>query len=312
MDMRQSILLFILLITSTVFSHSLAQDEANPQLSLSKKIAVFPISDISGTEAEEAWWKMRELLTQESRFLVATRRLMINRGVFQGRRLLKPADAILLSKILDADLVFASFIQDRIFHINVYEGDSGQIFYSRKIDFHPAIPIKEQVSKITTQGVKDFLSYLPYDGYIVKNDLKGTVFSTDGEVFSQAKIFDSSRLKEGDPLQVVRIRRPSANQFEVEVVAEGEFLKVEGKGISLIKLIQFKDMNSVSENSFIRVPSFRVQSQGALSQDTSANLTTEYLTKELKTKQELEKNHSATTSSVWWLVNLAAMVFLAF
>ncbi len=307
----QNLIVLILLCLSS-FALKAETEEASPSLVLSQKIAVFPISELSGTEAEEAWWKMRELLTQESRFLVATRRLMINRGVFQGRKLLKPADAILLSKILDADLVLTSFVQDRVFNLNVYEGDSGQIFYSKKIEFHPAIPVKEQVSKITTQGIQEFLAFLPYDGFVTKNDLKGVVFSADGEVFAQAKIFEASRLKEGDPLQVVKIRRPSLNQFEVEVVAEGEYLKSEGKGLSLIKLIQFKDMNSVSEKSFIRVPSFRIKAQEALSQDTSANLTTEYLTRELRTQKELEKSHSATTSSVWWLVNLAAMVFLAF
>lgn len=293
--------------------HALAQTEVGgDSLPLSSKIAVFPISDLSGTEAEEAWWQMRELLTKESRFLVATRRLMINRGVFQPRKTLKPADVILLSKILDADLIVTSSVQDRTFVLNVYESNSGQLFFSNKSEFHPALPIKEQVNKVSTKSVSDFIDYLPYDGFVLRSDQKGVVQSENGESLATAKIFQAVSLKEGDPIHVVSITKLPKQVFQIEVVAEGEFVKLKPNGESEIKLIQFKDLKSVNENSFIRVPGFRAKQIEALSPDANSNLTTEYLSQELKTKQQLEKSHTATTSSVWWIINLAAMILLAF
>src|SRR4051812_42407301 len=76
---------------------------------LLRRIAVFPIADANVSTGEEAWWQMRELLTKDQRFFVASRRFMVNRGVFQPRKLLKPADAIILSKILDAQALVVTF-----------------------------------------------------------------------------------------------------------------------------------------------------------------------------------------------------------
>ena len=63
---------FLILITFLTIAPTIAQ--ADVPLQLLRRIAVFPIHDANFSHAEDAWWQMRELLTKDQRFFVASPR----------------------------------------------------------------------------------------------------------------------------------------------------------------------------------------------------------------------------------------------
>ena len=63
--------------------------------------------------AEDTWWKTREKLTESKRFLVASRNFMQAKDVFQPRGELKPADALILGRLLDANALVTVFLEQR-------------------------------------------------------------------------------------------------------------------------------------------------------------------------------------------------------
>src|SRR5690242_6478693 len=118
--MRNVLNLLILIGISGYFGKVHAQVEHT----LVRRISVFPIK--AGQElapiAEEAWWELRETLTRDHRFLVASKNFLMQKDVYQARRALSPADAIILGKLLDANALVVTFLEDRTLRMHVYEG----------------------------------------------------------------------------------------------------------------------------------------------------------------------------------------------
>ncbi|MCB0386940.1 MAG: hypothetical protein KDD43_16215, partial [Bdellovibrionales bacterium] len=72
---------FILVTTVFLFGHSFAEDSGPVEHPLLRRITVFPVqADNSLIKAtEEAWWLVREALTENRRFLVASKNFLIQK-----------------------------------------------------------------------------------------------------------------------------------------------------------------------------------------------------------------------------------------
>lgn len=285
---------------------------------LFRKVAVFPIADANFSTAEDAWWQVREVLTKEQRFLVASRRFMINRGVFQPRRLLKPADAIILGKILDAEALMTVRLQDRNLKMSVYSGETGAVLWESSLELHPALPIADQLIKASQKLAQDFLMAIPYQGFQIVDEVVGKpVFEIDGQ--KHAWIFHgvNSGLEPGDPVQWLEIRGNLGETFfnsnlDVQVIAEGKVLQVRDNQAEVL-IEKTRSLEDLKENSLVRFPRemSRLKNQYA-GQDRESALTTEYLNSELKTPADLEKGHHPTSVALAFLGNIALIVLLAF
>src|SRR5688572_23590279 len=82
-----------------------------------RKIVVFPF-DVPAKDAEasdKAWWKVREELTTNKRFLIASKQLMMRKDVLVPKKDsdINRANAVLLGKHLDADALVVTSLKDR-------------------------------------------------------------------------------------------------------------------------------------------------------------------------------------------------------
>lgn len=305
-------LAFLGLIIATPASRAQYQHE------LLRRLAVFPIGGTQASSSEEAWWQVREVLTKDQRFLVASRRFMINRGVFQARETLKPADAIILGKILDAQALVTLFVVERRILMNVYDGENGYLLWTGEMEFHPALPINDQLVKAGQKLMGDFLLDLPYQGYQIVDSLKEkAVFEEDGERRAWISIGNTSRVEVGDPVQWIEVVGDPSRVFfkdgsQVQIVAEGQIVEVKSDRV-LARINRVRNLEDLRENALVRLPKeVKLLKDVYMNKDRSADLAPEYLASEMTPIGDVEKRHSSTTTSLAFIFNLAAMILLAF
>lgn len=285
---------------------------------LLRRLAVFPVAGTQVANAEEAWWQAREVLTKDQRFLVASRRFMINRGVFQPRESLKPADAIILGKILDAQALVTTFLVDRRIFMNIYDGENGYLLWQGEMEFHPAIPINDQIVKAAQKLMNDFVVDLPYQGFLVVDSLREkALFEEDGELFAWVSMGNTAHVEENDPVQWIEVVGDPSKVFfkngsQSQVLAEGVVSEVKPEKV-LVKVTRLRAKEDLVENSLVRFPKEVKALKDLYSgRDRSADLSHEYLSSDMTEVTDLNKRHSSTTTSLAFIFNLAAMILIAF
>jgi hypothetical protein len=298
------------------------QVQAEFQLKAFKRLAVFPIAEAQYSTSEDAWWQMREFLTKEQRFLVASRRFMVNRGVFQARKTLKPADAIILGKIMEAEALVVSWIEDRTMKMKVYDGQNGFIIWQGEINFHPAISINDQLIRVAGKISQDFISAIPWQGLtVVNNEIKNSaqkvVYEKDGKSYSKVFVGTQKKYAVGDPVQWIEAKGDISNPFlnsglKIEIIAEGEIKSQEGDTVE-VEMIRMRDVADIVENSLVRFPRDLTQLRDLYTADEkSSTLTSEYLSAEMKDPKSFSKDHHPSSTALGFIGNLALFILLAF
>lgn len=291
--------------------------KADIEHNLLRKIAVFPIAEANVANNEEAWWQMREFLTRDKKLLIASKRFMINRGVFQPRRMLKPADAIILGRLLDAQALMVTFLEDRTLRMVVYDGENGYILWQEENQLHPAIAINDQLIKACTKMVSDFMQALPYQGFILKDEITDKIIS-EKEDKRFVKIFYGAGVTpdKGDPVELLRINGDASKIFleamNLQILGEAEIVEVQ-EDYAIAELLKVKDLEDVKENTLVRFPKEASTLKNLYHSDVkSASLSGEYLNNELKPISDFQKEHSTGATAVAILVNIAAFMLIAF
>ncbi|MEZ0392491.1 MAG: hypothetical protein ACAH59_09760 [Pseudobdellovibrionaceae bacterium] len=291
---------------------------AEVEHTLLRRIAVFPIAEANLSNNEEAWWQMRELLTKDQRFFVASRRFMINRGVFQPRKTLKPADAIILGKILDAQALVVTFLKERTLQMRVYEGENGYLLWEGDAEFHPALPINDQLVRMSTQLMNAFILAVPYQAFQVTDQVIGkAVYEEDGKSFAQIYIGANSKIEVGDTAQWIQVVGDVNEAFfssttKVTVTAEGRVQSLKGDR-AVVEIQKMSDPSQLKENSLVRFPKELNRLKELYSGgEKDSNLAPEYLSSELKNSAEFSKDHQSTSTFMLWVTSLAGILLLAF
>jgi hypothetical protein len=303
--LKYTVFLFIFAVSS------LAQ--ANEyQLPLIRKIAVFPTADAQTSLAEDAWWQSRELLAKDQKFLVASRRFMINRGAFQPRKSLKPADAIILAKILDAEALITTWVQDRVMYLHVYEGVNGMLIWKGESAFHPAISINEQLIKANLRLMNNFLIDVPYHGFQITDPVIGkALYEKNEKRFAQVFIGTEQKIEVGDTAQWIEAEG-NLNSLKLVIIAEGVVTEIKKDSVE-VEITKLRSADDLVDNALVRFPSqIKKQQDQRLSDDKTANLTTEYLSTEVKNANEVYKQTHPTATALAFIVNIGTLLLLGF
>lgn len=291
--------------------------EAQVKHQLLRRIAVFPIQEEGVANTEEAWWQMREQLTKDQRFLVASRRFMINRGVFQPRKDFKTADAIILAKILDAQALVVSYIEERTFRLKVYDGENGYILWYGSLDFHPALSMGDQVVSASQKLIQDFMLAMPYQGFVVIDPLRTTALFEDGGK-KRAWVYHglSKTIDVGDSIELIEFSgetsRPYFANGKTTVVAHGEVVEVQTDR-SLVNIEKLRATTDIHENALVRFPKeVKRLTEQYMQGGKDTGLAPEYLSAEMRPAETIDRRHDSTSTSLAFIINMAAMILLAF
>lgn len=263
--------------------------------------------------AEDAWWQMREQLTKNQRFFVAMKSFLQQKDVYQPRGELKPADVILLAKLLDSHAVVVTFLEERTLKMIVYEGENGRVLWTQELKLQPSVPIDDQLATAVSRLTRDFLNAVPYQGYVQVDSLKGDPVYKEGRHYLVQINVGATDLELADPVQIVRIYSDQLKPLfthgaTIEVIAEGKVVKKE-KDYFVVELDRYNKINLIKEGSLVRLPKEfkRVQEQYG-----GASVSAEIIDSGLHAAQEEQKEKKPLILSLTFIANLVAILLLAF
>lgn len=228
---------------------------------LIKRIVVFPLHVPSSLApiAEKAWWDIREELTQNDLFLVASKQFLSKNEVYQARGQLEPSDCILLGKLLDAHALITTELKDRKLVMTAYDAGFGLMLWQRDFQMHYARPVAEQIVEASKKLIRDFLASIPYQGYQIIDPLRGkTTFEDADEIRTEVQIPSNSGIQVGDPVQWIHLRHKTTEALfqgggEIRAFAEGKVVMIE-KSVASIQVLRATQLNEIKEYSLVKFP----------------------------------------------------------
>lgn len=306
------------------FTSSIAQTSSLDAIDhkVIRRITVFPIKTepFLNEAAEEAWWKMREALTENKRFLVASKNYLVQKDVFQSRGELSPADAIILGKLLDADALVVTYLREKILHMRVYEGQYGRSLWHKEFQLQASIPVAKQIVGSTKKLILDFISSVPYQGFVITDGLIGKpVFSEGEKHLVKINIGENTSIEVGDQVQMVRIKSDSLRPLFLdgamsEIFAEGRVVSI-SREIIVAEVLRATNIDEIHDLSLVRLPteSKRLRDIYGLNQEGSmGGPYPEMLVPGVSDLSREDSEKKPLLMAFSFVLNLAAFLILAF
>lgn len=298
-----------------------SQAWAQADHTLIRRISVFPIKTPQelGSVAEEAWWELRETLTKDKRFLVASKNFLMQKDVYQARSVLQPADAIILGKLLDANALITTWLDDRVLNMRVYEGDYGRPLWEHQLMLQPSLPVAEQLQPAVVKLAQDFIASIPYQGFVVTDPLKGRpVYQEGRRLLVKAEVGTTAEVDLGDPVQIIRVYSDNlkplfTNGASIEVFAEGRVVEHDRELIT-VELDRLNHAASIEDGSMIRLPRElkRLEQLYALQDSLKNKIDPEFFSPGMTSEKQTESETKPLVASLVFIGNLAAFLLLAF
>ena len=226
-----------------------------------RRIVVFPLHTDANhkKEADLAWWKVREFLSEQQRFLVATKRFMQQNEVFQPRKTFLISDVILLAKILESDCLITTYLENKTLHMAAYSGQDGQLLWKKSIDITASKPISLQLEELSEKLIKDFVANLPYQGFQIVDPLNQEPLIEEGNVvLARVDVGAKSSARQGQKVQWLEIERATPSPLfqggaQMKIIAEGEVIKNENQVLT-IEVKRVKDLKLLTKKSLVSIP----------------------------------------------------------
>jgi hypothetical protein len=313
-------LVFILLFFST-FSAQTQDNQASdlaPTHSLIRKVAVFPLDTAKKdtAQADLAWWKIREELTNNKRFLVAGKQLMVRKEVMQPRSTLEPADVILLGKLLDAHALVTTYLKNRTLQMTVYGCENGMVLWDKKLELSTATPLGNQFESVSSKLIRDFMASIPYQGFQILDPLIGSpTFEESKAIFAKVDAGQNNRIQVGELVQWVQVKSiPPVfqNLSNTTIIAEGHVVE-NRQGILTVEIKRLKEKNLLIENALVRIPSedLRLKENWSLSSG-GPNLSADIITAEMRSTERESDSKKSLTMTGTTISSMLLLLLLAF
>ncbi|MES2769724.1 MAG: hypothetical protein V4596_11325 [Bdellovibrionota bacterium] len=226
-----------------------------------RRIVVFPLHTDGDfrKEADLAWWKIREFLSDQQRFLVATKRYMQQNEVFQPRKTFLISDVILLAKLLESDCLITTYLENKKLFMAAYSGQDGLLLWKKSIDIVASRPISLQLEDLSAKLTQDFVAALPYQGFQIVDPLNQEPLIEEGNtILARVDVGAKSSAVPGQKVQWLEIERSSPNALfqggsKIKVIAEGDVIKNENQVIT-VEVKRVKDLKLLNKKSLVAIP----------------------------------------------------------
>lgn len=304
---------------SLLYSSVSRAEEASHQLI--RRIVVFPFVSVSNErdDALEAWWKIREVLTSGKQFLVASKDFLERKDVFQSRAKMSPADVIILSELLDAQMIVSGSIQDKRFTLYAYEAVRGQLVWSQQINMNPSLPLNEQIEKTSLILAQDLIASFPYHGFVIRDELEGSVvYKKNGKLLCQISFSTDININVGDDVQWLHLNVQSFKPLfmggaNLEIYAEGKIVET-SQGRATVEVMRVTDLELVKEESLVRFPRElkRVKEHYALRDSIKRRIHPDYFSPDMSDVKLEEEEKRPLATALSFLINAATILLLAF
>ncbi len=287
---------------------------------LVRRLVVFPfqVSSRLAPKADEAWWQIRQELTQNQIFLLASKQFLSKNEVYQARGELQPADAILLGKLLDAHALITARVEGHRLTLNVYDASFGLLLWQNHLDMHLSRPLEDQIVETSKKLIHDFMASIPYQGFQVIDSLRGkATFEDADEVRTEVQIGSQSQIQVGDIAQWIHVYHKSTDALfqgggETKAFAEGKVVLID-KGIATIQLIRATHLDDIKEYALVRFPkeAERIKIELALKESLPGRLSTAIVITDLEKMKSLAKERRPLITTLSFVGSISAILLLA-
>jgi hypothetical protein len=288
---------------------------------------VFPVfsSELDEATIDDAWWRLRDQLTKSQRFLVAGRKLMESRSVFRAQKDLAIADVVILGRVLEADGLVVTQINQRKVTFTVYDATNGFLLWEREFEMNRYQPIGTQLLHVLGSLCNDFIAGIPYHGFqVLEPNSTQLVRTVSGSHYAWVELAPDANIDIGDLVQWVRIKGPHAaalfmTPYSTQVYADGHVEQFHA-GEAKVKIHRVKDIAELKEYSLVRLPKEydRLRSRDGISMPSDAEIDSQWLSEQVRLdplaeqKAEKRRNENRILTSLAFLGSLASFLLIAF
>lgn len=289
------------------------------EISLYRRVVVFPLMTPVEFQdsADEAWWQIRELLTEKKRFLVASKNFLVSKGVFQSRGSLSPADVVILSRLLDSHLIVTTYLRDNKLTMSFYEGESGRIVWEENIILQSSLPRSNQLIPSSLNLMHRFINALPYQGFVLKDEITGrSIYDRQNRTYFKVYTGKGIEIEVGNKVQLIRLvsvnLKPVLESINQEVFAEGKVASVHSDFVE-VELLRATSLQDVKENSLVRFPQDLNQVKNTLDAvGELKSLGPEYYSGGERELTKEEKERKPLVTALTFVTNIIGMLLIAF
>lgn len=285
-----------------------------------RRLVVFPFksepTQASATEA--AWWRVKEVLTEPRRFLLASRQFLVQKDVFQPRANLQPADVVLLGKLLDSNAIMTGWLDDHSFKMVVYSARDGLPLWKQELPLSKSQPLGAQILPASEKLAKDFLASVPYQGYQIIDPLIGTPLYEEGDV-KIAKVDGGNQpnIRVGDSVHWLQVERTNVdalfqNGGKTTVIAEGEVVQREGE-VLLVRISRAKSLSTLREKSLVSFPAEALRLRASLLNFNSSDpkIIPDWVQADIRGATSKTDEKKPFAMALTAIANIAALLLLA-
>jgi len=310
------------MILKLLFAFISSVATAQTQHTLVRRVSVFPIK-FSLPElapiADDAWWDLRDALARDKRFLIASKNFLMQKDVYQARATLEPAAAIILGKLLDANALVTTFLEDRVLRMRVYEGEYGRVLWQHDLTLQPSLPVAQQLKAAVVKLAQDFLASIPYQGFVVIDPLKGQPLYQEGRrLMVRADVGEGADVQIGDPAQLIHIFSDNLKPLftegaSIQVFAEGRVVERSRETI-VIELDRLNKMSSIPEGTLVRLPKEikRLEELYSIQDSLHNKIDPTFLSPGMTSAKQRVAENKPLLASLAFIGNLAAFLLPAF
>jgi hypothetical protein len=286
-----------------------------------RRLVVFPFQAPPklAAKADETWWQVRQELSQNQIFLLASKQFLAKNEALQARGELQPSDAILLGKLLDAHALVTAVINEHTFTMTVYDASFGLMLWQNHIEMQVSRPIEDQIVEAGKKLAHDFLSSIPYQGFQVIDSLRGkATFEDNDEVRTEVQINPQSGIQVGDIVQWIHLYHKTTDPLfqgggDMKAFAEGKVVLID-KGIATVQLIRATSLNEIKEYTLVRFPkeAERLKLEYSLKDPLPGKLSTAIIETPEDKMKSVAKERRPLVTTLSFVGSIAAILLLAF
>lgn len=283
------------------------------------RFVVFPIQSDEdlGAYAEDAYFQVRREILRGQRFMLSSKQFLIKEKVFQPRSELRSQDVVILSHLLDAQVLVVLFVRQRSLNLIAYEAEGTQRLWQGEFKLHPSIPIEPQLGEAARKLTLDFLSSFPYQGHVLQDEIENSaVIDEKGKKVVRVMVGLDLKTAVGDPVQFIRLKRKSleplfADGAEVRVFGEGTVLRQDRDNV-WVELTRMSAGDQISAFTLVRFPQEfqRLRKQMALFNQSPQLNPTEVAQNSQTLKPERDGD-KPTLTTLAFISSIAAFLLLA-
>jgi hypothetical protein len=183
----------------------------------------------------------------------------------------------------------------------------------------PSLPVAQQLKPAAVKLVQDFVSSIPYHGYVIIDPLKNRpVYQEGHRLLVKAEIGLNAEVDLGDSVQLVRVFSENmkplfTNGASIEGFAEGRVVE-KNRSVILIELDRLNRAASIQDGTLVRLPREmkRLEQQLAARDSLTSRIDPAFFSPGMTAAKQEVKEKRPLVTALAFVLNVAGFLLIAF